>query len=255
VVAPVLRARRRDHVDVVVLSHPHPDHFGGLASALEHVSVGEFWDTGQGRRQGAGPVYRDLMAMLSARAIPIVDPSELCGAFDRFGARFDVLSPCPDFRDSWDANDNSWVIRVQHGRRAVLLTGDAEALAEQHLTRDEAARQRLRADFLKVGHHGSRTSTSPELLAAVAPSWASISCGLRNRFGHPHAVTLDNLSAAGVRWFRLDRAGSVMWQTDGTAQRLRVFDRSESLLRLLNPKRSCARRCPPYGTDEARRGF
>jgi competence protein ComEC len=111
------------------------------------------------------------------------------------------------------ANDNSLVVRVRYGARAALLTGDAESLEERDLVARPGSA--LRADYLKAGHHGSRTSTSDALLDAVKPEWATLSCGVRNRFGHPHVPALERLAAHGVRAVRLDRAGSFEWTTDG----------------------------------------
>jgi competence protein ComEC len=221
VIEPMLRMRRRRHIDVMVLSHPHPDHFLGLLKVARDYSVGEFWDTGQGEAFGAGPVYAELLAVLRSKRVPIKRPDELCGERRIGGATIDVLSPCPKFDSALGANDNSLVLRIRHGERAVLLVGDAEHEAEQRLL--VSAPQRLHADLLKVGHHGSRSSTTPAFLRAVAPTWASISCGVRNRFGHPHASTLATLSTAGVHTLRLDRLGSIIWQSDGRDQQISVF--------------------------------
>jgi competence protein ComEC len=215
VIIPLLRARRRARLAVVVLSHPHPDHFGGLLSALEKVDVGEFWDTGQGEAEGAGPAYAELLAALRARGVSIVRPPSLCGRPRSFGrARVDVLAPCPGPEAFVNPNDNSFVLRIAVGERAALLVGDAERAEERTLI--DASPEMLRADFLKVGHHGSRTSSSVEFIAAVSPRDAAISCGVRNRFGHPHPLTLRAL-AAFCRVHRTDREGSILWQTDGIA--------------------------------------
>ncbi len=96
---------------------------------------------------------------------------------------------------------------------SILFVGDAEHEEEQELL--ATARDRLRADVLKVGHHGSRTSSTPAFLEAVAPRDAVISAGCRNRFGHPHAVTLESLAGAGARVWRTDRDGAVTVTTDG----------------------------------------
>jgi beta-lactamase superfamily II metal-dependent hydrolase len=213
-VLPLLRMRRREHLDVVVLSHPHPDHFGGLPAVLSAVSVGEIWDSGQGEAEGAGPVYAELVRAARARGTPIFHPAELCGR-PRVGggASVELIAPCPGYVPGRDANDNSLVLRVSFGSHTALLTGDAEALEESELVAREG--DKLRADLLKVGHHGSRTSTGDALLAAVRPTWATISCGVRNRFGHPHAPVMQRLLTHGVEALRLDRAGGVIWTTDG----------------------------------------
>lgn len=211
-ILPELRARRRSRIDVMVLSHPHPDHFTGLESVIRAVDVGEFWDTGQGLAQGAGPTYARIRALLAERRIPVRGPADLCGERARAGARIQVLSPCPAFRPGFGANDNSFVIRVVWGKRAFLFTGDAEHEAEALLLERHLE---LGADFLKVGHHGSRTSSSPAFLDAVAPRVATMSTGVRNRFGHPHAPTLAKLSARGILALRTDRYGAIRIASDG----------------------------------------
>ena len=215
VIAPVLRARRRDALAAVILSHPHPDHFGGLATGLDGVRVGEAWDTGQGEREGVGGGYAAWLAHMKMQNTPILRPGSVCGARAIGGATFEVLAPCPEASPDRAPNDNSLVVRVRFGRRAVLFVGDAEHEEEGALIAARAAW--LRADVLKVGHHGSRTSTSRALLDAVRPSHAVISCGARNRFGHPAGATLDALAAAGVRALRTDRDGAIAAWTDGEA--------------------------------------
>ena len=222
VIAPLLRARRRDALRAVIVSHPHPDHFMGLPAALTGVRVDEVWDTGEieaSQEHGAsspfGPhVYAATLRDLAARGAKLRRPRDLCGRHEVGGAEIEVLAPCPGFSPERGTNDNSLVLRIRFGSTRFLFVGDAEHTTEAALvrTRHEA----LAADVLKVGHHGSRSSSTPEFLAAVAPRVAVVSCGIRNRYGHPHVETLRSFDARpSVRLFRTDCHGSVVVQSDG----------------------------------------
>lgn len=222
VVAPVLRARRRSRLAVAALSHPHPDHFGGLAAGIAGVDVEQAWDTGEGASRGLGGGYAAWLWTARARGARVRFAGELCGDHVIGGVTIEVLAPCPGPRQDDGSNDNSMVLRVRYGARRVLFVGDLERPGEDALI--ARARARLGADVLKVGHHGSRTSTSAAMLAAVEPRVAVVSTGARNRFGHPHPAALGNLDAAGVRTFRTDQCGAVVLRTDGTKLEVTTSD-------------------------------
>jgi competence protein ComEC len=219
VLDPELRARRRSAIALVLLTHPHPDHYGGLVTGLAQTQVGALWDTGQGEREHTGGTYADLLASLRAAGTPIVRPADFCGTHALGGAVLEVLEPCPDFSSDDGPNDNSIVVRISYGSRAFLFVGDAERGEEARLL--AKSRDRLRADVLKVGHHGSRTSSTPAFVSVVAPEHAIVSVGRRNRFGHPSPLTLATLDAAGVRTWRTDLEGAVEAATDGRTLQVR----------------------------------
>lgn len=220
VIGPLMRARRRRGVEIAVLTHPHPDHLIGLASALPALRVGQFWDNGQGELDEVGAIWRGLVQGLRARSVNIVRPEELCRVTKHFGgAEVRAIGPCPELDRSSSANDNSIVLRFTLGHRSALLVGDAEHEQEHRLL--ATSRELLRADLLKVGHHGSRTSSGAEFLDAVNPSVAVVSCGVRNRFGHPHPTTLETFRSRGIPLLRTDELGGITWETDGERVKVR----------------------------------
>lgn len=214
-VLPLLRARRITHLDWVVLSHPHPDHYGGLRAVLDNVSVGELWDTGQAEAEATDPdsPVAQLLSSAQERGARVRAPTALCDREHALGsARVRVLAPCPTFDLGRGPNDNSFVLRVAHGARSFLFTGDIEHEAEAELTRAPSA---LRSDVFKVPHHGSRTSSSEALLRAVAPTIAVVSAGRANRFGHPHPEVETRLAQHAKQVLRTDQAGGVQVVSDG----------------------------------------
>jgi competence protein ComEC len=209
-VLPALRARRITKLDRVVLSHPHPDHYGGLPAVLAALPVRELWDTGQARAEHDTGEVADLLQQARAEGARLLEPAALCGAPLAFGiSTLEVLAPCPGFDFTRGANDNSFVIRVSHGQTRFLLTGDIEHDGETALLG-----QALQSDVLKVGHHGSRSSSTPAFLDAVSPSLAIVSAGRGNRFGHPHPEVSARLSQR-ARVLRTDQRGGIEIVSDG----------------------------------------
>ena len=228
-VLPLLRALRIDRVDLVVLSHPHPDHYGGLSAVLDALPVTELWDSGQAEAEDErGPAAR-LLARARGGGTRIRSPAALCGAPRRLGSlRLSVLAPCPIFDPGYDPNDNSIVVLAEHGSRRFLFLGDAETHQEAALARKWGAR-RLRADVLKVAHHGSRTSSTDALLSQVNPWLAVISAGRANRFGHPHRAALSRLERHAAEVLRIDEHGGIRLVSDGQTLKVDAWDAGLSL--------------------------
>jgi competence protein ComEC len=211
VVVPYLR-RRGGSVLAFVLSHPHLDHVGGAATALDALRPAEYWDPGYA---AGGEAYQASLRAAAADRVRWrrARPGDSLAA-DGVVVRF--LAPDSAVAASLpSANDASTVALVRFGAVRFLLVGDAEAGEERWLL--DHARAELRADVLKVGHHGSRTSTTPEFLAAVRPRVALVSVGLGNDYGHPSPDVMQQLASSGADVLRTDVLGSVVVRTDGHA--------------------------------------
>lgn len=209
-VIPYIR-RRGGPVALFVLSHPHDDHAGGAASVVRALQVPRWWEPAF---VTASPGYTDaLQAVRETRAQwERVRPGT---AFQLDGVTLTVLAPDSTWTAAQhDANETSVVLRVQFGQHRMLLTGDAERNEEQWLLQHYSSAE-LRADVLKVGHHGSRTSSSPAFLAAVAPRVALASLGAGNRYGHPATETLLAFLGRGIPMLRTDHEGAVVVRSDG----------------------------------------
>ena len=194
---PKLLDRGVTRLDAVLLTHPHPDHALGLFAALEELPVGELWTS-------SGEDENGFLARLGAAAAKRGVAVRRLESGDRLsldGARLRVVSSGGRRRKTDAINNQSVVLRVERDGRSALLTGDAGAPVERDLASAGALEP---ADLLKIGHHGSRTSTSAELLDALRPRVALLSCGRRNRFGHPAPETVARTESAGVRLLRTD---------------------------------------------------
>ena len=207
VVSPYLFSRGIREVDVVVATHAHEDHIGGLRAVIENFRPRELWT-------GAFP-ESELTQWIRARGVKIIQRR----AGERVewdGVRFHVLSPPVDYEPGpTPKNNDSLVLHVSLGARSILLTGDIERQLEGNLTEP--------ADILKVAHHGSRTSTTDYFLDAVHPRWAVVSVGFANQFRHPHPQVMERLAERGIAVWRTDESGQVRMLTNGKSWRIEPF--------------------------------
>ncbi|HUQ80997.1 MAG TPA: DNA internalization-related competence protein ComEC/Rec2 [Gemmatimonadaceae bacterium] len=208
-VIPYLR-KRGGAVHAFVLSHPHSDHVGGAASSVSALAPDEYYDAAY--VAGSTP-YRASLAAAAARGVAWhrVHPGDSL-AIDGVTIRF--LAPDSAWTAALhDANEASTVALIQYGRIRFLMTGDAEAGEEQWLLAHDL--RSLEADVLKVGHHGSSTSTTAEFLAAVRPRVALISVGVANTYHHPSSDVVRALTESGAQVLRTDQLGTVVIRTNG----------------------------------------
>lgn len=212
----VVQALRRQgvrQVDLVIASHPHEDHIGGLVEVLGAFVVRAFGESGY---LHPTQTYERLLREVAKRQIP----ARLLHAGQRIGdplVDIEVLAPPAEGLGDGGVNNHSIVVRIAFGRRAFLFPGDMEREERRWLL---AQGVEVRADVLKVAHHGSADGTDAAFLRAVRPQVAIISCGAGNDYGHPHPSTLRLLNSFGVEVHRTDREGDIVVRTDG--QRLFV---------------------------------
>ena len=194
-----------EELQYVFCSHAHEDHVGGLAAALACFPANHVYSP---VTEASTQCFQDFVKYTRQQGLQVEVPA--AGTVWQLGsAAVTMLGPVAQYSDT---NDTSIVLRIDYGSTSFLLTGDMEKTAETDLVNSGA---NLKADVLQVGHHGSSTSTGYLFLNAVLPEMAVISCGVGNKYGHPHEETLSILRDAGVDLYRTDLQGTITIGSDG----------------------------------------
>ncbi len=207
---PLVMSPLNRRIDALVITNPDEDHIGGFLDVLKNYKVGAVFEPGT---FNDSKTYQNLEAEIKRQHIRDVLARKGMRLNIGGGAVIDILFPDQDV-STWSSNDGSIVAKLIYGNTSVMLTGDATAQTEKIVLKDNPARA-LTSTILKVGHHGSRTSTSSDFVKAVSPTYALISDGRDNKYGHPHQETLNTLAEFGAKVFRTDLLGTIIMHSDG----------------------------------------
>jgi competence protein ComEC len=201
-------------IDMLVITNPDQDHFGGFLDVLKTFETEYVLEPGT---RTPNPLYHELKRQLEEKGIGVKVAER--GQIIDLGGGVTVKIIFPD-RDvsNFARNDGSIVMRLDYGSTSIMLTGDTTKITEEYIVNHYP--EDLDSNILKVAHHGSKTSTSPNFVKLVSPEYAVISLGADNTYGHPHQVTLDTLATFGMNIFRTDLDGTIIMRSDGQSYML-----------------------------------
>ncbi|WP_291581552.1 ComEC/Rec2 family competence protein [Clostridium sp. UBA6640] len=200
-----LSKRNITKIDYLVGTHPHEDHIGAMDDVIYEFEIGKIF---MPKKTSTTKTYRDVVTAANKKSLKFTAP-KVGDSFKLGEATFTILAPIKDYED---ANDSSIVLKMKYGNNTFLFTGDAEGPSEQDILNSKSD---LTADVLKLGHHGSRTSSSDKFLDAVNPKYGVITCEKNNDYGHPHIETVKKMSERNIKLYRTDEQGTIVANSDG----------------------------------------
>lgn len=191
-------------VDYLIGTHPHTDHIGGLAYIIESFEINNIY---MPKATSTSKTYENLLETIKKKNLSVTSARSGVVIIDEDGLKVEVLSP---IKGSYSGlNNYSVVLKISYGKNVFLFMGDAEELVEKEINGD------VSADVIKVGHHGSMTSSSEEFVARVKPKYAIISVGVNNKYDHPSEDILKRYEAVGAKTYRTDLNGNIVIKSDG----------------------------------------
>ncbi|ATD57238.1 MBL fold protein [Clostridium chauvoei] len=202
-----LKSKGVKHLDYVITTHPHSDHIGGMAKIINEFDIGTFYAP---KVSTTTKVFEGMINSLNNKGIKITVPK--VGEKLNIGnaTTFEFLAP--NSSEYKNLNNYSIVTKLKYGNTSFIFTGDAERLSEREILNKQLD---ISADVLKLGHHGSRTSTSTKFLDAVNPKYAVVSAGEGNDYGHPNNETIEKLNKRNIEILRTDKSGTIIAISDG----------------------------------------
>ncbi|MGU8269941.1 ComEC/Rec2 family competence protein [Clostridium perfringens] len=202
-----LKNRGIKTIDIAIATHPHEDHIGGMDEVLENFDVKSFYAP---KVAHTTKTYENMLKAVKNEGLKIKQIKE--GTKIDLGKDTEVQVYSPVKSQYEELNNYSPVMKISYGQNSFMFTGDAESLVEKEILNEN---KDLKADVLKLGHHGSYSSTSEEFLKAVDPSIAIVSCAKDNKYGHPHKETMSNLKKAGITVYETFRDGDITISSNG----------------------------------------
>lgn len=194
------------NLDYIIATHPHEDHIGGMTSVINNFNIKEFYAP---KVTHTTKTFENMVKALQSKGVKITAPT-VGDTLTIGNATLQFLAPNSSKYE--DLNNYSIVTRLKYGNKSFIFTGDAESLSEGEIL---AKQLDISGDVLKLGHHGSHSSTSQAFLDKVNPKYAMVSCGKDNDYGHPHKETIDKLNAKNIKTFRTDISGTIIATSNG----------------------------------------
>ncbi len=196
-----------DHIDVLIGTHPHEDHIGGLDDVIENFDIGKIY---MPKVNHSSKTYEDVLMAIKNKGYKITPP-QAGSTFDLGNAEYTILSPIS--KTYSDTNNYSITVKLDYGENSFLFMGDAEKMVENEIIKMGYS---IQADLIKLGHHGSMYSSSDDFLDKVNPTYAIISVGEGNSYGHPDPEVMTKLEERGIKSYRTDEMGTIVVESDGS---------------------------------------
>lgn len=223
-IVPILQSIGVGHLEKIVLTHPDPDHLLGIPDILHTIAVDEIWDNGQGVDEPTHEAYAQMITLAKQKHIPIKRSRSICGVHWVDKVRVEVVHPCfpnNDYEPSFSFNDNSIVLRLSFHEQSIFLPGDLSYQGEQHLLETYLKRKKLwKHQLLKLGHHGSNSSTSLAFLQKLRPQQTVVSCGFQNQYRFPNKQVRQRLKEAHISLYRTDLQGWIRYISKKDSNRI-----------------------------------